>query len=89
MDEELDEKEKEATLMFFKRWGRHFPYHSAIVDIGKIKSESSSDIKIELIEFNTFGPDMYATAGHFSWYEDVLVLLYSKEPVFKGPGEWA
>ena len=73
---EFSEEEKNEIVKFFHKYGRDFPYHSAVVDIGKTD-------QIELIEFNTFGPDMKATAGTFSWYEDVMTLLFSPEPVFR------
>ena len=61
---------------FFKQYGKYIPYHSATVDIGKTDC-------IELIEFNTFGPDMNATSGQFSWIEDIMILLFSQTPVFR------
>lgn len=69
-------EEKEEILEFFQKYGKDFPYHSAVVDIGRTD-------QIELIKFNTFGPDMKATSGNFSWYEDVLTLLFSPQPVFR------
>jgi len=64
-------------LAFFEKWGKEIPYHSAIIDIGE------TDSGIELIEFNSFGPDMNITAGLFSWKEDAYTLLFSPEPVFR------
>ncbi len=75
-DVELTELDKEKILEFFKKYGKYIPYHSATVDIGQTD-------QIELIEFNTFGPDMKATAGNFSWREDVMILLFSPKPVFR------
>lgn len=74
----LTEENKEKEIIkFFEKYAHEIPYHSATVDIG----ETSSGI--ELIEFNSFGPDMNATAGNFSWQEDVWDLLFSPEPVFR------
>jgi hypothetical protein len=76
---------------FFERWGPTLPYNSAIVDVGRVvASGDQGGGGVELIEFNTFGPDMNATAGYFSWYEDVMLLLSSTVPVFRGPDgyEW-
>lgn len=72
-----DIEEEENIVEFFKKYGKFFPYHSAVVDIGKTAEG------IELIEFNSFGPDMKATAGNFSWYEDVMTLIFSNKPVFR------
>ena len=69
--------DKEDILEFFKNYEKYIPYHSAIVDIGKTIEQ------IELIEFNTFGPDMKATAGNFSWKEDIMILLFSPIPIFR------
>lgn len=74
---EASEAEKAAILDFFNIYGKHIPYHSTIIDIGVV------DGKIELIEFNSFGPDMKATAGNFSWYEDIMTLLFSQTTVFR------
>lgn len=68
--------EQEDILDFFKQYGKSIPYHSATVDIGKTD-------RIELIEYNSFGPDMKATAGYFSWVEDVMILLFSPTPIFR------
>ena len=76
-DMEFTDIDKEEITAFFERYGKYIPYHSTVVDIGKSFDE------IELIEFNTFGPDMKATAGNFSWYEDVMILVYSNTPVFR------
>lgn len=70
-------KDRKSIIMFFNNYSVYFPYHSATVDIGKTNDS------IELIEFNSFGPDMKATAGNFSWKEDVMILLFSNEPCFK------
>ena len=74
---EYDKKDQDDIIKFFNNYGKYFPYHSATVDIGM------TDNGIELIEFNTFGPDMKASAGNFSWFEDVTILLYSPIPVFR------
>jgi hypothetical protein len=93
IDEGMDEGDCRSVVDFFERWGPTLPYHSATVDVGRVVVEGadeSSPTRIELIEFNTFGPDMSATAGYFSWYEDVMLLLSSTTPVFRGPDgfEW-
>lgn len=68
--DEIENKKIESSITyFFKRYGKYIPYHSAVVDIGIISSDPKG-LRIELIEFNSFGPDMNATAGNFSWYED-------------------
>jgi len=74
---EFTSEDKKEIINFFERYGKHIPYHSAVVDIAK------TDDAIELIEFNTFGPDMKATAGNFSWYEDVMTLVHAPAPVFR------
>lgn len=68
---------KKSILTFFSRYGQDLPYHSAIVDVGMTPHG------LELIEFNSFGPDLDATSGNFSWLEDVNILLNSEEPVFR------
>lgn len=65
-------------LEFFDKYGKELPYHSATVDIGKLDNG-----KLELIEINTFGPDMNATSGNFNWYEDVMILLFSESVIFR------
>lgn len=72
-----------AIVEFFQRYSKDSIYETAIVDIG-IDTEG----KIWIIEFNTFGPDMLATAGNFSWYEDIILLMNSKQPVFRHTGEF-
>lgn len=62
---------------FFARYSKYIPYYSAVVDLGMTASG------MELIEFNTFGPDMIATAGNFSWKEDWFTLLYSNNICYK------
>lgn len=93
LDIDMDDKNdalKSIIIKFFEKYKKFIPYHSAIIDIGIIYSGSESghtlsdaDKWVELIEFNSFGPDMNATSGNFSWYEDILTLLFSKEPVFR------
>lgn len=75
-DMEFIEFDKERILEFFRKYGKDIPYHSATVDIGQTD-------QIELIEFNTFGPDMKATVGNFSWKEDIMTLLFAPEPIFR------
>lgn len=69
--------DRDEVLAFFDAHGNDIPYHSATVDIGMTRDG------LELIEFNTFGPDMKATAGRFSWREDAHTLLSSSEPEFR------
>jgi hypothetical protein len=95
LDEGMDEADYQSVVDFFERWGPTLPYNSAIVDVGRVvasgdQGEGGGGGGVELIEFNTFGPDMNATAGYFSWYEDVMLLLSSTVPVFRGPDnyEW-
>lgn len=64
-------------LKFFEKYQQYIPYHSATIDIGITNNN------IELIEFNSFGPDMNATSGNFSWIEDVYTLLYSEKTIFR------
>lgn len=70
----------DLIVEFFTKHMEHFPYFTAIVDIG-----ITAEHKVYLIEFNTFGPDMIATAGNFSWYEDIAILLNAPKPVFRHP----
>lgn len=85
MPRELDEEERALILDFFETLGDEIPYHSATVDLGYSSCLQRSDGQrgLELIEFNTFGPDMRATSGNFSWREDVMTLLFSPTPVFR------
>lgn len=76
-DRDFTNQEKQEIINFFDVYGEYIPYHSAVVDIGKVENY------IELIEFNTFGPDMKATAGNFSWYEDVMILIHAPVPQFR------
>ncbi len=71
------EEIQKSILDFFTRYGQDLPYHSAVVDIGMTSR------RLELIEFNSFGPDLNATSGNFSWLEDINILLNSQEPVFR------
>jgi len=64
-------------LDFFEKYGDEIPYNSAVVDIGFVNG------KYQLIEFNTFGPDMKATAGNFSWREDIYQLLIGEKVEFR------
>ena len=73
---EFEECEKQSIIDFFDKWKHEIPYHSAVIDIGFTN-------EIEIIEFNTFGPDMMATAGNFSWREDVMILIFSPIPIFR------
>lgn len=74
-DMDFSPQDKLQIIEFFNIYSINFPYHSATVDIEKYNNI------IELIEFNTFGPDMNAIAGNFSWEEDAMTLLFSTEPV--------
>lgn len=76
---ERDADMEHAILTFFDTYSAHFPYHSAVVDVGFSDAHG-----LELIEFNTFGPDLCATAGRFNWQEDYFLLLQSKTVVFRG-----
>jgi hypothetical protein len=75
-DMDFTDDDKNEILDFFNKYGKYLPYHSVTIDIGKCDN-------IEIIEFNTFGPDMKATAGNFSWYEDIMILIWSSTPVFR------
>lgn len=72
----------EQTIVdFFITYGEDIPYHSAVVDIGFNEATGG----IELIEFNSFGPDLNATAGRFNWQEDYYLLLFPSGTVtFRG-----
>lgn len=78
LSEAYDQDKEKAILQFFNIWKYEIPYHSAIIDLGMTQDG------VELIEFNPFGPDLTATAGRFSWYEDIETLLLSPKPVFRG-----
>jgi len=82
----LDQITKDKILKFFTTYGHFIPYNSVVVDIGEVNNGSEV---IELIEFNTFGPDMLATAGHFCWHEDLHILLASPEPIFRDLPEYS
>jgi hypothetical protein len=64
---------------WFAEFGPRIPYHQAVVDIGFARQTEC----VELVEFNSFGPDMPATAGNFSWAEDMQQLVFGKTPVFR------
>lgn len=78
LDEGYDfsQKERDQICVFFEQYGSNFPYRSAIVDIGFTN-------EIELIEFNSFGPDLNATSGKFSWIEDAYDLHFSRVTIFR------
>ena len=66
--------ERAQVLEFFAAFGARLPYHSATVDSGWAQETQ----RVELIEFNSFGPDLQATAGNFSWAEDMHQLLFGE-----------
>lgn len=74
---------KQDILTFFSQYGNDIPYHSAVVDLGMTATG------LELIEFNSFGPDLNATSGYFSWLEDINTLLNSPEPIFRSEDVYA
>ncbi|RYE14343.1 MAG: hypothetical protein EOP34_06770 [Rickettsiales bacterium] len=76
VDRFFDQKEKHEIINFFVKYGQYIPYKSAVIDIGFTN-------KIELIEFNSFGPDLNATSGNFSWREDAYNLLFSNITLFR------
>lgn len=71
------EVSEEEIKAFFYKYGFYIPYHSAVVDLGRTIEGW------ELIEFNSFGPDLNATVGNFSWREDIEILLNAEEVVFR------
>lgn len=72
----FEESDKNEVLDFFNKYSKYFPYYSSVIDIGKTNNG------YELIEFNTFGPDMIATSGKYSWREDWMTLIYSEQIQF-------
>lgn len=84
MDTELTTNDKGNISSFFDDYGANIIYNTAIVDLGM-----TNEGNLELIEFNTFGPDMNATSGHFDWVEDYYDILNADVPIYRGPGEWS
>lgn len=74
----VDGIDNNIIIDFFDKYGKFLPYHSVMVDIGE-----TIDKNIEIIELNSFGPDMLATAGNFSWAEEFFDLLYSRDVIFR------
>lgn len=71
------EDDIQSILKFFENYGEYIPYTSTTVDIGLAVFPDGTK-RVELIEFNSFGPDMNATAGNFSWYEDAQQLVFGE-----------
>lgn len=74
----VDFDDHQDVYDFFTKYKKYIPYHSAIIDIGK-----NDNGVVELVEINSFGPDMNATSGNFGWYEDIVDLLSSKTTIFR------
>lgn len=72
----LNIDEKTEIINFFFVYGRYFPYHSAVVDIGKTSNG------IEIIDFSPFGPDMNISAGNFQWEKHAMTLIFSQNVIF-------
>lgn len=76
---EFNFNEKNKITQFFNLYKYDLPYHSAVIDIGLVKNSGV----LEIIEINTFGPDLLASSGNFSWIEDICILLFSKKTIFR------
>lgn len=82
------EKEKlrefqEKCIDFFDRYASDLPYSSAVVEICREKD----DERLQIVEFNSFGMDMYASADLFDWEKDREILYGAEEPDFRTSNE--
>ena len=82
VDVDTQHKIKQLVLQFFDDHGKKIIYNSVTIDIGICKDN------VFIIEFNSFGIDMIASAEYFDWFEDFNILYNSIEPIFKFKNEF-
>lgn len=84
----LNEKElkefQEEIIDFFDIYLSKLPYYSAVIEICKIKDDEFPQI----VEFNSFGQDMYASSELFDWVQDKNILYHAEKPIFRMPPEY-
>lgn len=83
-------KETERTILqdlvvgFFNKYSSILPYNQVCIDLGI----NNNMTNIFIIECNSFGINMNASAELFDWNEDYNLLYFSDTPVFKYKNEF-
>jgi hypothetical protein len=77
VNDEMQANIKLIVNQFFIEHGSHICYNSCTIDLGL-----TNDIPF-IIEINSFGLDMLASAELFKWEEDFTILYNSNEPIYK------
>jgi hypothetical protein len=74
---------KESILDFYKKYKFDIPYHCCCMEIGiNDKSKNSNFPEIEVIEFNSLGPDLICDISPLSWDQDWELFLLNEKPIF-------
>ncbi len=81
LDHEVRAELEYRILDFFDIYGFLLPYHSCVMELGL------NDDQVFVIEFNSFGVDLFAGASLFDWDKDMVLLHHSETPIFRYPLE--
>lgn len=74
---EVDEKNQESILNFFKKYKYDIPFHTCCIEL------AMSEFGLEVIEINSFGPDLICDPAPFEWSQDWLELYTTETVIFK------